>query len=232
MDNKVAKNLIKIILGILLILGIAWMIKCACINLKSLSPASIRDYIQGFGRFAAIVYVLAYTLNTVSLLPPIGFLSLSAGLAFGKVWGAILLLLGASLGSSCTFFIARFFGRQAVEKLLRGRFSGLDESLAKKGFVTVLFFRLIPIVPYEALNYIPGLSKIKFRSYFFASLIGFIPGVFVSAFFGGELGGVRRFKDVLSFKFLLALIAFIVMVCVPIVYQYLKNKRKGKEAER
>ena len=230
MDKKIPKNLTRFILGILFLSGVVWGIQCACVNLKSFSPASIRDYIQSFGSLAGVAYVIAYALNTVSVLPPIGFISLSAGLAFGKALGALLLLLGASLGSTCTFFISRFFGRQAVEKLIKGKFKEFDDSLAKKGFVTILFLRLIPLVPYEALNYVPGLSKISFRSYFFASFIGFIPGVIVSAFFGGALGEIKNFKDIFSFKFALALIVLILMACLPFIYLYLKNKKKVKNS--
>jgi uncharacterized membrane protein YdjX (TVP38/TMEM64 family) len=223
-DKKVVKNIAGIFAGALFVLGAWWIIKCQCINLSAVTPAAVRDYIRGFGSWAAVVYVLAYALNTVSIVPPIAVLSLSAGLAFGKSWGAVFLMTGALLGTSLTFFISRLFARAFIERFLRGKLKGLDELLEKKGFVTILFFRLIPLVPYEVLNYAGGFSKIKFRDYFFATFLGIIPGVVISAFFGGALGEVRGLKDLISVKFTVALAALCAAILVPVIYKRLKSK--------
>jgi len=225
MDKKISKNLIKLLLGLAAVISIWWIVRCQCVNLESLTPASIRDYIQGFGRFSVVIYILAYTLNTISIIPPIAALSLAAGLVFGKAWGALYLMIGAMLGTSCTFLISRLFGRGIVERLLKGRFKNLDDLLERRGFMTVLFFRVIPIIPYEALNYAGGLSRMPFRDYFFATLIGLIPGVMISAFFGGALGEVKGLKDLLSFKFVIALFALLVIILIPVTYQYFKRKK-------
>lgn len=228
MDKKILKNIIKLLIGISVVIGIWWLVKCQCVNLKAIAPAAIRDYIQGFGRLAAVVYIMAYALNTISLIPPIAALSLTAGLAFGKFWGAVYLMTGAMIGTSSTFFISRFFGRGLVERLLKGKFKQLDDLLERKGFVTVLFFRVIPIIPYEVLNYAVGLSKMKFRNYFFATLLGLIPGVIIAAFFGGTLGEVKSIKDLLSPQFMAASTALILVIAIPVIYQYIKKKKDKK----
>lgn len=226
MDKGLLKNLIKLALGAILVAAAWWIVKCGRVDLSFFTPSAARDYIRGFGKPAAAVYIFLYALNTVSILPPIGILSLSAGLIFGKVWGAVFLMAAALLGTSCTFFISRFLGRSLVEKLLRGKAKGLDEQLAKKGFVTVLFFRLVPLVPYEALNYVSGLSKIKFRHYFLATSLGIIPGVIISAFFGGALGDVKSLKGLFTFKFMAAALAIAAVICVPFIYRRIKKKKR------
>jgi uncharacterized membrane protein YdjX (TVP38/TMEM64 family) len=218
---------IKLIIGVLVVIGVWWLVKCQCVNLQALTPAVIRDYIQSFGKLAALVYIVAYVLNTVSIFPPVAPLSLAAGLAFGAMWGAVFLMAGAIIGTTTTFMISRFFGRSLVEKMFKGRFKNLDDRLQKNGFMTVLFFRIIPLVPYEVLNYATGLSKIKFKDYFFATLLGLIPGVVISAFFGGSLGEIRRFKDIFAPKFLLAVGLMILILAVPAIYHLIK-KRKSK----
>lgn len=228
MDKRISKAIIKVVIGIAVILGIWWLVKCQCLNLTALTPAALRDYIQSFGKLAAIVYILAYALNTISVFPPIAPLSLTAGLAFGALFGAIYLMIAALIGTTCTFLISRFFGRGLVERTFKGKFKNLDQKLEKNGFMTILFFRVIPLVPYEVLNYACGLSKIKFKDYFLATLLGLIPGVVVAAFFGGSLGEIKSFRDVFTPKFLIAIGLMVLIIAVPAIYQLWKRKRQGK----
>lgn len=223
--NYRALNL-RLILGLLLVIGVWLLVKCQCINLKAFVPSAIRDYIQSFGRFAVLAYIIAYALNTISVLPPIGALSLTAGLAFGTLGGAIYLMLGAMLGTTITFMISRFFCRGLVEKTIRGRFKDFDEKLEKNGFMTVLFFRVIPLIPYEVLNYACGLSKIRFRDYFFATFLGLIPGVIIASFFGGALGEIKGLKDVFRPRLLFAAGLMVIVIVIPIIYKFVKKQTK------
>lgn len=223
------KNLIvRLLIGLAVIAGVWWIVKCQCVNLSSLTPAALRDFIQSFGKLAVLAYIIAYALNTVSIMPPIAALSLTAGLAFGAVWGALYLMIGAMIGTTATFLISRYFGRGLIEKMLKGKFKDLDVKLANNGFMTILFFRVIPLVPYEILNYVGGLSRIKFKDYFFATFLGLIPGVVISAFFGGSLGDIKSFKDVFAPKFLIAIGLMAGIIAVPALYQIVKTRFNKK----
>lgn len=224
MHKKIFKDLIKVVIGAAFISLIWWLVTCQCVSLDTLTPASFRNYIISFGDSAVIVYIIAYALNTISIFPPIALLSLAAGLIFGKTWGAVFLMTGAMLGTSATFMIGRFFGRGLIEKVLKGKLKDLDDRLAKNGFMTVIFFRVIPLIPYEVLNYAGGLSKIKFRDYFLATFLGLIPGVIISAFFGGSLGEIKSFNDIFAPKFIIAVGLMIGIIAVPTVYQIVKKK--------
>lgn len=228
MDKKIIKNIIRILLGILVVLGVCWIVKCQCLNLESLAPAALRDYIRSFGQLAVLAYIIAYALNTISIFPPIAALSLAAGLAFGEVRGALYLMTGAMIGTSTTFAIGRYFGRGLIEKILKGKFKDLDDRFAKNGFMTILFFRVIPLVPYEVLNYAGGLSKIKFRDYFLATFLGLIPGVIISAFFGGSLGRIKSFNDIFAPKFIIAIGLMIGIIAVPAIYRIVKKRLNKK----
>ncbi|PJC48857.1 MAG: hypothetical protein CO035_01255, partial [Candidatus Omnitrophica bacterium CG_4_9_14_0_2_um_filter_42_8] len=90
--------------------------------------------------------------------------------------------------------------------------------------ITILFFRIVPLVPYEVLNYACGLSKIKFRDYFLATFLGIIPGVIVSAFFGGSLGEIKSMRDIFSPKFLVAIGLMIFIMAIPIIYRVIRKR--------
>jgi len=206
------KALLAAVIGTVLFLG--WKYRAA------LDPELIRDWIARFGQAGPFIYVLLYAANTVTLLPPIAFLSLTAGLAFGKGMGFLAIMAGAMLGTTLTFFISRKLGRGFVEKRIKGKFKSLDEGLERRGFATILFFRVIPLVPYEALNYVAGLSKIRFRDYALATFIGFIPGVTVSVFFGDSLATIKSNPK----NFVLAVLAMAALIAIPTIY--LKFRRK------
>lgn len=223
MNKNVKGIVIKLIIGIAVVAGIWYLVKCQCINFSLFTKENIREFIQSFGVLAPVVYIIAYILNTISILPPIAPLSLTAGLVFGSVFGSIYLMTAAMIGTTVTFFIARFFGRGVIDKLLKGKAKNIEEKLGENGFFTVLFFRLVPIVPYEALNYVSGLAKIKFKDYFLATFLGLIPGVIIATFLGDSLG------DWTSPKFILAIFLMVVMIAVPTIYQIIKKKKEQKK---
>jgi uncharacterized membrane protein YdjX (TVP38/TMEM64 family) len=113
---------------------------------------------------------------------------------------------------------------------LKGKIKDFDEAMKEKGFVTVLFFRLIPIIPHEVLNYASGLTKISFRDYFFATFIGFIPGIMISAYFGGELGKVDSIRELISFKFIITVMVIVAIILTPVIYKFLSQRKKKREA--
>ncbi|MBN2484230.1 MAG: HAD-IA family hydrolase [Candidatus Omnitrophica bacterium] len=226
--NKIKKTVLSISIITVLILGVRYL------SIHPLDVHQARDTLGGFiGRFGlwgGAVYVLIYALNTVTMFPPIALVAFIAGFLFGKVWGGVYLFSGAILGTSVTFFIARGLGRSLIEKLLRGRGKKVDELLRKKGFSTVLFLRLIPVIPYEVLNYLSGLSSMKFRHYFTATLLGSIPWVVAIVYFGEKASQIRDMKDILSGEFLGAAALMLLIAGVPFFYTIVKKMNRKKRA--
>jgi uncharacterized membrane protein YdjX (TVP38/TMEM64 family) len=222
-------NILKFLFGIAILMLLCWIVKAQFHNFKQFTPDLVSKYLETFGKKAAIVYIFAYALNTILPFPPLAILSLTAGLAFGKLWGAVYLMIGAMFGASVAFFLSRSLAKSIVEKALKGKIKDFDEAMKTKGFVTVLFFRLVPIIPHEVLNYASGLTKISFRDYFFATLVGIIPGVIINAYFGGELGKVESIRELISFKFVITAIVVIAVILTPVIYRLLNlKKRNGK----
>ncbi len=229
--EKNGKNAaIRTILGLLIIFGVWYIVKYQCLNLKALTPAAIKDYIESFGNYAAVVYIAAYVFNTISISPPIEPLSVTAGVTFGPIFGAVYLMTASMIATTCVFFISRFFGRATAEKILKGKFRSLGEKLERNGFMTVLFFRIVHIVPYGLLNYAIGLTRIRFREFFFATFFGLIPQVAIAAFFGGSLGEIKTLQDMLAPKFLIPVGLMVVILAVPVVYHIIKGNIDKKKA--
>jgi len=156
---------------------------CTVCFVKSLNPEVIRHFIEGFGSWAIVVYVLLYTVNTLTLIPPIAFMSLSAGALFGPVWGTVALTLGAFCGTTTTFIVSRFFGGKLVDKFVKGKAADFNAKLSKKGFVVLLPLRLIGFPPYEFVNY----AKISYKDYIAATMLGMSPAIIIQVLLSDRL---------------------------------------------
>ena len=193
-----------------------------CFSLKTFSPEVIKHYIQSFGPWALFVYIVLYALNAISLLPPIGFMSLAAGFIFGPFQGTIGIMMGSFLGTTATFYISRLFGRKFVESLIKGKGKEFEEKINREGFLTILFMRLIPLFPWEIINYASGLSKVKYRDFILATMIGIFPAVIIQTFFSDRLAHF----DIRDPKLFAAIAGFVVLISVPAIY--LKRKKNAQ----
>ncbi len=131
---------------------------------------------------APLVFATLYTVATVAALPG-SVLTLAGGALYGVWPGLLLNWAGAVLGATLSFLLARGLGRDFVVRRLRGRAAALDEGAGRHGFRTILVLRLIPVVPFSALNYAAGLSAVRLRDYVVATAIGILPAAFAYTYF-------------------------------------------------
>ena len=156
-------------------------------GLNKVTPDEFRLWIAGFGIFSGLVFILLYSIGPVFLIPG-SLLSISAGVIFGPAKGTAYVIVGASIGATLAFLSARYFGSSIQHKLEHTKIIGeLDKRIEKRGFITVLLLRLIPIFPYNILNYGLGLTDVRKRAYISATVLGMIPGIFAYVYLGNSL---------------------------------------------
>ncbi|MBI4519311.1 MAG: VTT domain-containing protein [Gemmatimonadetes bacterium] len=136
--------------------------------------------------WAPLVYVTVYTVATALAFPG-SVLTLAGGALFGVAWGTLYTSIAANLGANLAFLLARSLGREGIQRLAGSRLSGLDRAAEQHGFRALLALRLIPLVPFNALNFGSGLTAIPWRSYALATLVGILPGTIVYTFFADAL---------------------------------------------
>lgn len=207
-----------------LILGIAAaIIVIAAILLGRFAAEPLQRFAQwvnGLGPWAPVVFILGYALAAVAFFPG-SLLTLAAGAIFGLVRGSIYVFVAATLGASLSFLIARYAARPLVRRKLAGdaRFEKIDRAVGKEGGKMVLLMRLSPILPYNALNYALGLTKVGFVPFLLGS-IGMIPGTILYTYYGKVAGdltalgrGVRHGPEYYAFLAvgLLATIAVVIL---------------------
>lgn len=139
--------------------------------------SALREWIQSLGAFGPAIFIGLYVLGVVIGIPGLA-LTVAAGGLFGSWLGIILVSLSATIGASFSFLIARYFAREAVADWLsrREKFKKLDVMTEEHGAMIVAITRLVPIFPFNLLNYGFGLTKIPFWTYVFWSWLCMLPG--------------------------------------------------------
>jgi uncharacterized membrane protein YdjX (TVP38/TMEM64 family) len=153
--------------------------------------AEVQQHVMRWGAWSAIWYPLLYAGCNVLLLPG-GVLSVGAGFFFGLWWGFLIALVGNVSGAAISFFISRWVGRQWLRRrLLRNRtLEALEPAVEREGWKIILLSQLHPLFPTSLLNYLYGLTQIRFRTCMLWVAIGQAPGLFLYSYLGtlGQLG--------------------------------------------
>jgi uncharacterized membrane protein YdjX (TVP38/TMEM64 family) len=136
---------------------------------------------------ARLIYVAVYIAGTAALLPGT-VLSFAGAVLFGPYEGTLYTWVGATIGATLAYGMARVLGRDFVERLFGGRFAAFDQRIRDHGFTGLLIIRLLPLFPFNAVNFGCGLTGIRLRDYVLATAIGIVPGTFVYQFLFAKFG--------------------------------------------
>ena len=193
--------------------------------LSSLDLESIKQYILSFGIWAPIISFLLMLLQSVAAPLPAFLITFANAALFGWVWGAILSWSSAMAGAALCFFIAKFLGRDVVEKLTsKMAISSIDEFFDKYGKYTILVCRLLPFMSFDIVSYAAGLTSMKFMPFFIATGIGQLPATIVYSYVGGMLtSGAKLFVTGLMILFALTVAIYMFKK----IYNDKKNKAKA-----
>ena len=151
-----------------------------------------RPFIEGvldrMGLWAPFGFLLIYTTGTVMMVPGT-ILTALGGAVFGPVMGTALVVAGATAGAAAAFFTSRFVARDYILARFSGSpwFKKLEEGIAAKGIRFVLFVRLVPVFPFNWLNYACGLTGVGFKDYLIGTFFGIMPASFVFTNAAAEL---------------------------------------------
>lgn len=138
---------------------------------------SVKVWIEGLGAWGPVAFILVYIVSTVVMIPGTA-LTLGAGALFGSVMGVIYVSIASTIGASCCFLIARYLARNSVTAWLgdNEKFQKMDSMTKKHGIVILAIARLVPLFPFNLLNYGFGLTAIPLRRYILWSWLCMLPG--------------------------------------------------------
>jgi len=159
----------------------AVVIVAAIIVLFRVLPVSawlrgFQTYVRGLGALGYVVYIAVYAICVVAFIPA-SILTLGAGAIFGFAGGTIVVVIGATIGATLAFLLARTVMRKRIEKMTASnkKFRALDRAIASEGMKIVFLVRLAVVFPFTWVNYAFGLTAIPLWRYVLATLLGIIP---------------------------------------------------------
>ena len=147
-------------------------------------------WVRGLGALGPLAFIAGYVLATVGFIPG-SLLTLAAGAIFGIAWGTAYVFVGAVLGATAAFLLARGVLRGMIERKVAAdpRFAAIDRAVAREGRKIVFLLRLSPAFPFNLLNYALGLTRVRLADYVVASL-GMLPGTVLYVYTGKVAGDV------------------------------------------
>ncbi len=188
--------------------------------------AIVREFVASYGPYAMAVSFLLMVLQSVMAPLPAFLITFANANLFGWWQGALLSWSSAMAGAALCFVLARWLGRDAVEKLAsKGALKQIDDFFAKHGKQSVLIARLLPFISFDIVSYAAGLTSMSFGSFFIATGLGQLPATIIYSYVGGMLtGGARLLVTGLLLLFALSAAGFLAKA----VYdEKLKAKQKA-----
>ena len=169
-----------------------------------LSAGSVRTWVDGWGAAGPLVFIVVSACLTVVLFPgPV--LAAASGLLFGTALGTPVSITAATLGATIAFSLSRWWAHDAVVALAGPRLSALRAWIGRRGFLTVLYARIAPGVPYTIVNYAAGLTPVALQSFVAATAIGVAPRAFAYTALGGSLGDLTSPEAIVAVCVLVAM---------------------------
>ncbi|GJL56349.1 MAG: hypothetical protein NPIRA02_34810 [Nitrospirales bacterium] len=230
-ETSSSSSLGKIVIALILMTGIGaffFFDLGTYLSLESLKANrdNLLAYTEKNLSLAVSIFILVYIVQTAFSLPGGAILTLAGGFLFGSIWGTLFVNLGATTGATLAFLAARYLLRDWVESKFGDRLGPIQAGFAKNAFSYLMTLRLIPAFPFFLVNLVSGLTRVNLGTYVVATALGIIPGSFVFAFAGRQLGTINSLSEIASPPVLLAFTFLGLLAIMPIVYRKVTGKSR------
>ena len=169
----------------LVVLGVAALAVLALVTISH-SPQRVRHFVDDAGGWAPPVFILVSAALSCAFFPG-QLLAAASGLLFGTALGTPMTITAATLAAVTAFSITRHGGKSAVDELSGPRIEAWQQRIERGGFMAVLYARIAPLMPFVAINYVAGLTRLRLRDFTAATVIGIAPRAFAYTALGGHL---------------------------------------------
>ena len=192
--------------------------------------AALHQFVTERSVLAALAYIAIYVVGAALSIPGGAVLTVAGGFLFGTVLGSLYVVIGATIGATLVFLIARSAIGASIGARIGPTMQRMEAGFRENAFSYLLVLRLVPLFPFWLVNLVPALLGVSTRTFILATLIGIIPGSLVFASVGSGLDSVFASGQDLSAQTALtgevavALIGLALLALVPVFYRHIKRR--------
>jgi uncharacterized membrane protein YdjX (TVP38/TMEM64 family) len=224
--NKHGKRIFLLILFIAVIVLVRFSAIGDYITFENIKKN--RDILLAFTKehylISVILYIVLYVLIVALSIPGGAVLTLAGGFLFGTLLTVLYVNVGATLGATFAFLIARYLIGDRLQHKYKQQLVNFNEEIAKNGVRYLLTLRFIPVFPFFLINFLSGLTSIPLTTFIWTTSLGILPGTAVYAYAGQQLGAITTVSEILSTKVLVVFLLLGLFAVFPILLNYGKKK--------
>jgi uncharacterized membrane protein YdjX (TVP38/TMEM64 family) len=226
MSTDIFKRVLPLAI-IIALLVLAWALDLTSfITLESLKlqRENLLDLVTRYPVLSIIGFISIYILSVAISLPIATLLTLLGGFLFGRWLGTILIVISATIGATILFLAARSAIGNSLREKAGPLYKKIETNMRHNAIGYLLFMRLVPLFPFFMVNIVPALFNIRLISYIVTTFVGIIPGTFVYANVGRELGTIESLTDLASTETLIAFSLLGIFALIPTIYKQFQSR--------
>lgn len=190
----------------------------------------LSDWVNSHFVLAICLFMLAYILVVVASIPGATICTLVGGFLFGSILGTLFVVISATIGATLLFMAVKLALGDVVARKIGGKVKFMEQHFKDNAFFYLLSLRFLPVAPFFLINLAAGLFAIRLRDFFFATLLGIIPGSFIYVNIGASLNTIfAKPGDTFNFSSLVSpqiLIAFALLGLISIIPVIIKQRKR------
>jgi len=186
---------------------------------------TLKPWLKDHPVLGPVTFILVYVVAVVGFMPG-SVMTVVAGAVFGPLWGTVWVSIASTTGAALAFLVARYAARDWIERRAGDRLDKLQEGIEKEGGKFVAITRLIPIFPFNLLNYMFGLTRIGFWTYTGLSWLCMIPGTFAYVYAGYAAKVAAKGGKGVKKTMIIIGVAVGVLVLMSMIPKWLKSRHE------
>ncbi len=185
-------------------------------------------FVQGHYLQSVAAYIALYIIIAALSVPGAGIMTLAGGFLFGVLPATFYIDIGATIGATLAFLMARYLLGTWLQERYRIPLSAFNTEMEKNGPRYLLTVRLIPVFPFFMINFLAGLTNIPARTFAWTTALGIIPATVIFAFAGRQIGTINAVSEILSPRMIGALTVLAALALFPAAYRRIKAYYKNR----
>lgn len=221
----------KRLLLLILVIAVLALVRFSQVG-DALSIENVKKYrdillttVQVHYVLSAAAFIAAYIVVTALSIPGAAILTLAGGFLFGTLPAVIYVNVGATAGATLAFLAARYLLGSWLQMKYRAQLNSFNEEMIRNGSRYLLGLRLMPVFPFFLINILSGFTNVSLKTFVWTTALGIIPGTFVYAYAGRQIGSISSASQVLSVRIILAFAILALSALLPAAIDRIKAAR-------